>query len=97
MIVTATVRDMLPAIRMPRTGRWRASSGIGRPDARSLGSRQPRSEVDRPPRVNLGVAVTPDLHSGPLRQSADPAIGHGAVLVFERLLSAARQREVCKE
>lgn len=36
-------------------------------------------------------------HGFPLRQSAAPAIGHGAVLVVERLLSGARQRGVCKE
>jgi hypothetical protein len=32
-----------------------------------------------------------------LRQSATPAVGRGAVLVVERLLSDARQRGVCKE
>lgn len=50
----------------------------------------------RAPSVRNETRQTLDAGS-PFRHSAASAVGRGAVLVVERLLSGARQRGVCKE
>ena len=57
------------------------------------GSRRPASSA-----ISLALhRVLPQPHSSPPPTFSPLAIGRGAVLVGERLLSGARQRGVCKE